>query len=155
MSKKLFFFVVGGFSKIFDCCETCPGRYSRNGEGKDCTGCYRYLCEFLKNCGITRIDNAISKVDFDYFLFFPDELPKAVLDVKYGQLSVNLGNELTPTQVKNPPTISWAADSNKLYVLCMTDPDAPSRKDPKFRGKVPLRVFIFIHNSDLHKLVNS
>lgn len=62
-------------------------------------------------------------------------MPKSVLDVKYGNLTVNLGNILTPTQVKNPPQINWQADPNKLYVLCMTDPDAPSRKEPKFRGK--------------------
>jgi len=62
-----------------------------------------------------------------------DQVPKSVLSVQYGDLKVNLGNELTPTQVKNPPKISWDADSNKFYVLCMTDPDAPSRKDPKFR----------------------
>jgi hypothetical protein len=62
-----------------------------------------------------------------------DQVPKSVLDVQYGDLKVNLGNTMTPTQVKNPPKFSWEADSKKLYVLCMTDPDAPSRKDPKFR----------------------
>ncbi len=69
------------------------------------------------------------------FKWFTDKVPASVLDVKYGDLAVNLGNVLTPTQVKNPPQINWNADPNKLYVLCMTDPDAPSRKDPKFRGK--------------------
>lgn len=44
-----------------------------------------------------------------------------------------MGNELTPTQVKDVPTVKWNADANKFYTLCMTDPDAPSRKDPKFR----------------------
>ena len=75
---------------------------------------------------------------------------------------VDLGNELTPTQVKDIPNVSWAADANTFYTLCMTgkemklsqfkvllciahqfksflclysfiDPDAPSRKEPKFR----------------------
>uniref|UniRef100_A0A2K5XMB0 Phosphatidylethanolamine-binding protein 1 n=1 Tax=Mandrillus leucophaeus TaxID=9568 RepID=A0A2K5XMB0_MANLE len=38
-------------------------------------------------------------------------------------------------QVKNRPTsISWdGLDSGKLYTLVLTDPDAPSRKDPKYR----------------------
>jgi len=63
-----------------------------------------------------------------------DTAPKAVLNVKYGNLEVKLGNALKPTQVKNPPTVTWNADPNKLYLLCMTDPDAPSRKEPKFRG---------------------
>jgi len=49
-------------------------------------------------------------------------------------VEANLGNILTPTQVKNPPkTISFEADSNSLYTLVKTDPDAPSRNDPKFR----------------------
>jgi len=62
-----------------------------------------------------------------------DTVPKSVLDVKYGALSVDLGNVLTPTQVQKPPTVNWNGDPDKLYVLCMTDPDAPSRADPKFR----------------------
>jgi len=62
-----------------------------------------------------------------------DKIPQQVLSVKFGSHDVNLGNVLTPTQVKNPPTVLWDAAPNKFYVLCMTDPDAPSRKDPKFR----------------------
>ncbi|VDP16893.1 unnamed protein product [Onchocerca flexuosa] len=47
---------------------------------------------------------------------------------------VNLGNELTPTQVQDEPTkVSWDAKPGSLYTLVMTDPDAPSRKKPKFR----------------------
>lgn len=38
-------------------------------------------------------------------------------------------------QVQNRPTsVEWeGCDPSKLYTLAMTDPDAPSRKDPKFR----------------------
>jgi len=62
------------------------------------------------------------------------QAPTQVLDVHYGSLNVNFGNTLTPTQVKDPPTqINWPADQNSLYTLIFTDPDAPSRKDPKFR----------------------
>uniref|UniRef100_A0A915KJB5 Phosphatidylethanolamine-binding protein n=1 Tax=Romanomermis culicivorax TaxID=13658 RepID=A0A915KJB5_ROMCU len=55
--------------------------------------------------------------------------------VRYGKLSVELGNTLTPTQVKNEPTsIRWrTADPKALYTLIMTDPDAPSRMEPTFR----------------------
>lgn len=61
-------------------------------------------------------------------------VPTNVLKVEYPSgVSVNLGNELTPTQVKDEPTVSWDADPKANYVLCMTDPDAPSRKEPKFR----------------------
>jgi len=60
--------------------------------------------------------------------------PTHSVEVKYGSLEVNHGNTLTPTQVKDPPThINWAADANSFYTLVLTDPDAPSRKDPKFR----------------------
>ncbi|RXG69018.1 Phosphatidylethanolamine-binding protein-like F40A3.3 [Armadillidium vulgare] len=46
---------------------------------------------------------------------------------------VELGNELTPTQVQNVPQVSWEAEEGSYYTLIMTDPDAPSRKEPKFR----------------------
>ncbi|XP_062940526.1 phosphatidylethanolamine-binding protein 1-like [Cynocephalus volans] len=49
-----------------------------------------------------------------------------------------LGKVLTPiipTQVKNRPTSieGYGLDPGKLYTLVLTDPDAPSRKDPKYR----------------------
>uniref|UniRef100_A0A2K5Q417 Phosphatidylethanolamine-binding protein 1 n=1 Tax=Cebus imitator TaxID=2715852 RepID=A0A2K5Q417_CEBIM len=52
-----------------------------------------------------------------------DEQPQHPLHVTYGGATVDeLGKVLMPTQVKNRPTsISW------------DDPDAPSRKDPKYR----------------------
>lgn len=45
-------------------------------------------------------------------------------------VSVNLGAELTPTQVKDIPTLSWECEKDALYTLIMSDPDAPSRKTP-------------------------
>lgn len=33
---------------------------------------------------------------------------------------MNLGNELTPTQVKDVPHVSWEADAGSLYTLVMT-----------------------------------
>jgi len=60
--------------------------------------------------------------------------PSAPIEIEYGSKKVQLGNVLTPTMVKDMPTrIVWPADANSLYTLCMTDPDAPSRADPKFR----------------------
>lgn len=47
--------------------------------------------------------------------------------------NVDLGNELTPTHVKDKPRVVWSAVDGDLYALLMTDPDAPSRDDPKFR----------------------
>ncbi|EDV99116.1 GH13213 [Drosophila grimshawi] len=60
--------------------------------------------------------------------------PKCSVSVEYdGGISVKAGMVLTPTQVKDQPCVKWEADNSKLYTLCMTDPDAPSRKDPQFR----------------------
>jgi len=44
--------------------------------------------------------------------------------VTYGSLRVDDGNELTPTQVKDPPTLKWAADDDSHYLLCMTGTEA-------------------------------
>lgn len=65
-----------------------------------------------------------------------DEQPQHPLQVKYAGVEIDeLGKVLTPTQVKNRPTsITWdGLDAGKLYTLVLTDPDAPSRKDPKYR----------------------
>ena len=35
-------------------------------------------------------------------------------------MQVNLGNTLTPTQVKNAPKVSWDAEPDSLYTLAMT-----------------------------------
>ncbi|GBP43022.1 Phosphatidylethanolamine-binding protein homolog F40A3.3 [Eumeta japonica] len=60
--------------------------------------------------------------------------PSALVTVKFPSgVSVNEGNELTPTQVKDTPTVTWDAEDDQFYTLAMTDPDAPSRKEPKFR----------------------
>jgi len=47
-------------------------------------------------------------------------MASGVFQVTYGSLSVDDGNELTPTQVKDPPTLKWVADDDSYYLLCMT-----------------------------------
>ncbi|EDV90700.1 phosphatidylethanolamine-binding protein homolog F40A3.3 [Drosophila grimshawi] len=60
--------------------------------------------------------------------------PAKLLKVTYASgVEVNSGNELTPTQVKNNPRLEWETEENALYAVILTDPDAPSRKEPKFR----------------------
>ncbi|XP_005176905.1 protein D2-like [Musca domestica] len=60
--------------------------------------------------------------------------PKSLLKIAYqGNLQVDKGNELTPSQVKEPPTLEWPNEDATYYTLIMTDPDAPSRKNPTFR----------------------
>ncbi|CAG9791324.1 unnamed protein product [Diatraea saccharalis] len=67
----------------------------------------------------------------------PDVVPKApaaLAKVVFSSgVEVKEGNVLTPTQVKDVPTVTWDASPDQLYTLAMTDPDAPSREDPKFR----------------------
>lgn len=44
---------------------------------------------------------------------------------------MNQGGELTPTQVKDTPSVSWSdVDPTALYTVLFTDPDAPSRANP-------------------------
>jgi len=63
-----------------------------------------------------------------------DKVPTAPVQVEYDSgVEAQQGNELTPTQVKDQPKFSFEAKSDQLYTLAMVDPDAPSRKDPKFR----------------------
>ncbi|CAI4232275.1 unnamed protein product [Auanema sp. JU1783] len=60
--------------------------------------------------------------------------PAKTVKVEYDSgVEVSLGNVLTPTQVKNVPKLSWEAESDALYTVIMTDPDAPSRKEPTYR----------------------
>ncbi|KAI8130948.1 Phosphatidylethanolamine-binding protein like protein F40A3.3 [Lucilia cuprina] len=81
-------------------------------------------------------DNEVEQVFKDNEII-PDvlqEAPKEFLKVTYdGGLEVNKGNELTPTQVKLQPRVEWQAKCTDYYTLIMTDPDAPSRADPKVR----------------------
>ncbi|XP_028030844.1 protein D1-like [Bombyx mandarina] len=60
--------------------------------------------------------------------------PSELLNIQYSNgINVDLGKELTPTQVKDAPTVKWASKENEYYTLAMVDPDAPSRENPKFR----------------------
>lgn len=60
--------------------------------------------------------------------------PKQLLHVKWRSgAEARLGNELTPTEVREKPIIDFAADPYAYYTLIMTDPDAPSRKNPARR----------------------
>jgi len=59
--------------------------------------------------------------------------PGSLLQVKYGSHDVTPGLVLTPTQVQSEPSVKWDADPGAFYTIVMNDPDAPSRKNPKFR----------------------
>lgn len=50
-----------------------------------------------------------------------DTVPPAIVKVSYPSgVTVDIGKELTPTQVKDQPTVDWDADSASFYTLCMT-----------------------------------
>lgn len=89
------------------------------------------------NISLRRLSSKSIVCSMEEHCVVPDVIakaPKGTVSVEYGgDVSVKGGNILTPTQVKDEPCVKWEADSSKLYTLCMTDPDAPSRKDPKFR----------------------
>ncbi|XP_017489689.1 PREDICTED: protein D2-like [Rhagoletis zephyria] len=77
-----------------------------------------------------------TEVIFKQHKVVPDVIalaPKHFLKITYKDVLAENGIELTPTQVATRPTVAWDAKSDSLYTLIMTDPDAPSRKDPKFR----------------------
>ncbi|XP_059620801.1 protein D3-like [Phlebotomus argentipes] len=85
--------------------------------------------------------NSASKLDvaskFKDFEVVPDVLdtaPENPIEIKYPSgVEVNYGNELTPTDVKDIPYVTWSANSEDYYTLILTDPDAPSRAEPRFR----------------------
>ncbi|CAH0402842.1 unnamed protein product [Chilo suppressalis] len=85
---------------------------------------------------LARAMSTVAK-SFEVNQVVPDVVPKApaalVKVVFPSGVEVKEGNELTPTQVKDVPTVTWDASPDQLYTLAMTDPDAPSRQDPKFR----------------------
>jgi phosphatidylethanolamine-binding protein (PEBP) family uncharacterized protein len=60
--------------------------------------------------------------------------------VSWGKKKAELGNTLKPKQVQDQPSISLYDETNQdhcpttnmTYVVTLTDPDAPSRDDPKW-----------------------
>uniref|UniRef100_A0AC35GFU5 Phosphatidylethanolamine-binding protein n=1 Tax=Panagrolaimus sp. PS1159 TaxID=55785 RepID=A0AC35GFU5_9BILA len=56
-------------------------------------------------------------------------IPDVLTKLSQDKLNVTFDNGLK----KQPHNIEWNADKNALYNLVKTDPDAPSREDPKFR----------------------
>lgn len=60
-------------------------------------------------------------------------VPSSDVTIKYNSgVEVTYGNELTPRQVKDKPTVDWPT-KQELYTVAMVDLDAPSRKDPSSR----------------------
>ena len=81
-----------------------------------------------------------------------DSSPTNCIVIKYATgVEVRLGNELTPTQVKDIPTnLTWPTEPNALYTLAFVDPDAPSRKNPT-NGEFLHWLVVNIPGTDLTK----
>ncbi|XP_058130176.1 protein D3-like [Anopheles ziemanni] len=63
-----------------------------------------------------------------------DVAPKEFAKISYPSgVTVEGGNELRPTQVKDQPKVEWTTEPDAFYTLFMVDPDAPNRQEPKFR----------------------
>lgn len=64
-----------------------------------------------------------------------DFVPPHVATVKFPSgVSMSLGNELTPLQVKDAPSeVDFPSEPGALYTILFTDPDAPSRAMPIYR----------------------
>ncbi|KAJ3657109.1 hypothetical protein Zmor_016137 [Zophobas morio] len=59
--------------------------------------------------------------------------PHAHLHITYPNgKKVHLGEELTPSDVKDEPAAKWDSNPEKYYTLVMFDPDAPSRENNTF-----------------------
>lgn len=79
----------------------------------------------------------IIKKTMEEYQVVPDVIaiaPVEIAKITYaGGVAVNQGNELKPRQVKDIPEVQWNSDAESFYTLCLTDPDAPSRKTPTYR----------------------
>ncbi|XP_063541531.1 phosphatidylethanolamine-binding protein homolog F40A3.3-like [Cydia strobilella] len=64
---------------------------------------------------------------FESSKIVPDVIPTAptaTIGLKYPSgVEAAQGNELTPTQVKDQPTVTYKADANAFYTLVFIDPD--------------------------------
>nr|CAD7394092.1 unnamed protein product [Timema cristinae] len=71
---------------------------------------------------------------FKDFELIPDVIdvgPKAMLNVSFPSgVDASFGNMLTPTEVKDQPTVLFPAEPEATYTLILTDPDVPDREQP-------------------------
>ncbi|CAH0386252.1 unnamed protein product [Bemisia tabaci] len=60
--------------------------------------------------------------------------PPCLLEVTYGDVKVNIGEELKPEVAENKPTLKWPVKKGKFYCIIFIDPDNPSPKKPKWKS---------------------
>ncbi|KAH0877815.1 hypothetical protein HID58_065209 [Brassica napus] len=60
-------------------------------------------------------------------------IPTANMSVYVGPKHITNGCEIKPSVAVNPPKVNISGNSDELYTLVMTDPDAPSPSEPNMR----------------------
>ncbi|CAK1590511.1 unnamed protein product [Parnassius mnemosyne] len=70
----------------------------------------------------TTIENDLHRQESQQLLFITGGITYP------GGVEVEEGNEITPTQAKDQPTVSWDTEPNAFYTIVMIDPDARNRE---------------------------
>ncbi|XP_040998498.1 protein MOTHER of FT and TFL1 [Juglans microcarpa x Juglans regia] len=60
-------------------------------------------------------------------------VPTANMSAYFGPKHVTNGCDVKPSAATNPPKMTLSGNSDELYTLVMTDPDAPSPSEPSMR----------------------
>ncbi|XP_034179735.2 protein D1 [Osmia lignaria lignaria] len=92
---------------------------------------YSVLIGILSCCVCLATGAADTRTEFEKAKIVPDIIdasPTEKIEVKYGEKSVEFGNEFTPTETQKIPEIHYKHEGGVLYTLVMTDPDVPMRK---------------------------
>ncbi|XP_018327941.1 protein D2-like [Agrilus planipennis] len=95
-----------------------------------------YVCPEKTSCKERPKPMTVEEAFIKYCII-PDvicDVPRAFARVCFpsGKFAI-AGNALTPTEVKDKPSVIYKADEDCYYFLFMVDPDAPCRSNPKFR----------------------
>jgi len=63
-----------------------------------------------------------------------DFIPAMLLEARWSSVEADLGNTLEPKKLEDAPSLSlWGDDDDEIeFVIALTDPDAPSRDDPRW-----------------------
>lgn len=78
-----------------------------------------------------------SRKNLDIVPSILQHLPKQVVNITYPSgVEVRLGNELTPTKVTFPPSLTWNGFENMWYCVTMIDADAPRFADARLKEMV-------------------
>lgn len=99
--------------------------------------CSIIFCSSFKFC-VASDGSTVEKAFIDSEIVKDIDLPgapKNYLTVRYlSGVEPRLGNQLTPTQVKDIPFLRWNFEQGVFYSVLMIDLDAPSRQNHTLRS---------------------